>query len=127
MAADHPLAASPTSASATASTCPISSPHQEYGVRHLLELATRGRARRLAPVLEADSFEMMRRYVLYERVISFDIPIGLRRRPRASSSARFPSATSARHPPAGQLRGRTLPVASAKFALQLAAAFEALA
>ena len=52
-------------------------PSRDYGVRHLLELATRGRSRRLDPVVEADSFEMMRQYVLHERVVSFQIPIGL--------------------------------------------------
>ena len=72
----------------TASTCRTWCPSEEYGVRHLLELATHGRSRRLAPVIEADSFEMMRQYVLYERIVSFQIPIGL------------PADPQPRHPPA---------------------------
>ena len=77
-------------------------------------------------MLEADSFEMMRQYVLYEQAIGFQIPIGLRpsRNPRLVVRE-----ISARDLPPGllllgQQRGRTLPVASAKFSLQLAAALD---
>ncbi len=125
MAADHPLARQPALRLRDCLDMPHMVPSDEYGVRHLLELATHGRSRRLAPVIEADSFEMMRRYVLYERVVSFQIPIGL-----PSDDPRF----AIRALPAadirtgllllGQLRGRTLPVASAKFGLQLAAALD---
>jgi DNA-binding transcriptional LysR family regulator len=125
MAADHPLARRQGLRLRDCLDVPHMVPSEEYGVRHLLELATHGRSRRLAPVVEADSFEMMRQYVLYERVVSFQIPIGL-----PVSDSRL----AIRELPArdirtgllllGQLRGRTLPVASAKFALQLAAALE---
>ena len=78
-------------------------------------------------MVEADSFEMMREYVLHERVVSFQIPIGL---PGARPAPRRARDRRPRHPPGllllGQMRGRTLPVASAKFALQLAAALEAI-
>lgn len=126
MAADHPLAAKPDLRLRDCLDVPHIVPSQEYGVRHLLDLATRGRSRRLNPVLEADSFEVMRQYVLYEQVIGFEIPIGLRpsRNPRLVVRE-----VSARDLPPGllllgQQRGRTLPVASAKFSLQLAAALD---
>ena len=125
MAADHPLAGKPDLRLRDCLDVPHMVPSDDYGVRHLLELATHGRSRRLAPVIEADSFEMMRQYVLYERVVSFQIPIGL-----PSADPRFVIRTL----PAGdirtgllllgQLRGRALPVASAKFGLQLAAALD---
>lgn len=125
MASDHPLAGKPDLRLRDCLDGPHMVPSDEYGVRHLLELATHGRSRRLAPVIEADSFEMMRQYVLYERVVSFQIPIGL-----PAADPRF----TIRALPAGdirtgllllgQLRGRTLPVASAKFGLQLAAALD---
>jgi hypothetical protein len=103
-------------------------PTEDYGVRHLLELATRGRSRRLNPVVEADSFEMMREYVLHEGVVSFQIPIGLRPAHDARLVIRELAPRDIR--PGllllGQMRGRTLPVASAKFAQQLAAALEAI-
>ena len=69
---------------------------------------------------------MMRQYVLYERVVSFQIPIGL-----PASDPRLvirPLPVRDIRPGLlllGQMRGRTLPVASAKFALQLAAALGA--
>ena len=70
-------------------------------------------------MIEADSFEMMRQYVLHERVVSFQIPIGLRAEPDPRLVVRE---LPVRDLPAGllllgQMRGRTLPVASAKFAL----------
>jgi hypothetical protein len=73
----HTLAARPNLRLHDCLDMPHVVPSEEYGVRHLLELATRGRYRRIAPVVEADSFEMMREYVLYEQVVSFQIPIGL--------------------------------------------------
>jgi DNA-binding transcriptional LysR family regulator len=128
MAADHPLAVKPDLRLRDCLTVPHVIPSRDYGVRHLLEAATRNRSHHLDPVVEADSFEMMREYVLHEHVVSFQIPIGL-------LPARDPRLVvrelPARDLPAGllllgQMRGRTLPVASAKFALQLTAALEAI-
>jgi DNA-binding transcriptional LysR family regulator len=128
MAADHPLADRPGLRLRDCLAVAHVVPSAEYGVRHLLELATHGRSRRLDPVIEADSFEMMRQYVLYERAVSFQIPIGLRPAPDSRLVVRELPARDVR--PGllllGQMRGRTLPVASAKFALQLAAALEAI-
>ncbi|GGO37092.1 LysR family transcriptional regulator [Gemmobacter aquaticus] len=127
MAADHPLAQKPGLRLRDCLGVPHVIPSAEYGVRHLLELATRGRSRGLSPVVEADSFELMRRYVLYEKAVCFQIPIGLqpggdpRLVVRELDKRDLPVGTLL----LGQLRGRTLPVASAKFAHQLAAALEA--
>jgi DNA-binding transcriptional LysR family regulator len=126
MANDHPLAGRPALRLRDCLAVPHVVPSPGYGVRHLLELATRGRARRLDPVLEADSFELMRQYVLHEHVVGFQIPIGLTPSPDSRLTVR-PVAARDLQPGLlllGQLRGRTLPVASAKFALQLAAALE---
>ena len=128
MAADHPLAVKPDLRLRDCLTVPHVIPSRDYGVRHLLEAATRDRSHHLDPVVEADSFEMMREYVLHEHVVSFQIPIGL-------LPARDPRLVvrelPARDLPAGllllgQMRGRALPVASAKFAVQLTAALEAI-
>jgi hypothetical protein len=127
MAADHPLATRAGLRLHHGLDLPHVVPSEEYGVRHLLELATRGRSRRLAPVVEADSFEMMRAYVLCEQVVSFQIPIGL---PAADPRLVVRPLPERDIRPGllllGQMRGRTLPVASAKFALRLATAFEGL-
>ena len=126
MTADHPLAARQNLRLHDCLDVPHIVPSEQYGVRHLLEFATRGRSRRLAPVVEADSFELMRQYVLYERVVSFQIPIGL---PTADPRLVIRTLPERDIRPGllllGQMRGRTLPVASAKFALQLASALEA--
>ncbi|WP_417720087.1 LysR family transcriptional regulator [Salipiger sp.] len=123
MAADHPLAGRDVLRLRDCLAMPHVVPSQEYGVRHLMELATRRRGYRLDPVLEADSFELMRQYVLHEKVLSFQIPIGLPTedprlvvRPLASGDV-DPGLLLV-----GQMRGRTLPVATAKFAQRIAAA-----
>jgi DNA-binding transcriptional LysR family regulator len=126
MAADHPLAKKSELRLRDCLAVPHVVPAREYGVRHLLEFATRGKSRRLDPVLEADSFEMMRQYVLHERAVSFQIPIGLL--PMRDSRI-VVREIPARDLPTGllllgQTRGRTLPVATARFALQLASALE---
>ncbi|MBE9640213.1 LysR family transcriptional regulator [Salipiger mangrovisoli] len=102
-------------------------PSPEYGVRHLLEQATHGRSLSLRPVVEADSFELMRQYALYEQIIGFQIPIGI---PAVSGSGLVvrPIHRDDIEPGLlllGQMRGRTLPVASAKFAQQIARALQA--
>ncbi|WP_138470058.1 LysR family transcriptional regulator [Poseidonocella sp. HB161398] len=101
-------------------------PSQEYGVRHLLEKATRGRSMSLRPVLEADSFDLMRQYVLYEEVVGFQIPIGIPPTSRSGLVLRplHPGDIDPGLLLLGQMRGRTLPVASAKFAQQIARALQ---
>ena len=101
-------------------------PSVKYGVRHLMDFAARRSSRRVSPVVETESFEMIRHYVLHENVIGFQIPIGLRDR---GDGALVFRPISERDLPAGnlilgQMRGRTLPVASARFAMQLAAALK---
>ncbi|MCR8547428.1 LysR family transcriptional regulator [Salipiger sp. P9] len=126
LSTDHPLAGQEVLRLRDCLVSPHVIPTREYGVRHLLEMATRGRSLSLDPVIEADSFELMRQYVLYERVVGFQIPIGL-------LPASDPRLVVRRIHPAdidpgllliGQMRGRTLPVATAKFAQQIARAME---
>ncbi|MEM9783345.1 MAG: LysR family transcriptional regulator [Pseudomonadota bacterium] len=99
-------------------------PTNAYGVRHVLEQATRRMSRQLAPVAESSSFEFMRHYVRHERAVGFQIPIGLRADANEPLAVREIDARDV--PPGhlllGQRRGRTLPVASARFALRLSAA-----
>lgn len=126
LAADHPLAEKPDLRLHDCLDVPHVVPSEEYGVRYLLDLAVRGRSRKLDPVVEADSFEMMRQYVLHEHAISFQIPIGLL--PSVDSQLVVRRLPERDVRPGllllGQMRGRTLPVASAKFAQQVALALE---
>lgn len=98
-------------------------PSQDYGVRHLLNRAVRGKSYALDPVVEADSFELMREYVLQEDALSFQIPIGVLPRRNNDLAVRpiDPDDVAPGLLIIGQLKGRTLPVASAKFAQQIAA------
>jgi DNA-binding transcriptional LysR family regulator len=126
MSRNHPMAGEEVLRLRDCLAQPHVVPSMEYGERHLLEQATRGRSRQLDPVLEADSFELMRQYVPQESVIGFQIPIGvipgldprLVVRPIDARDIR-PGLLLV-----GQLRGRTLPVATSRFAMQIAAALE---
>lgn len=128
MSRDHPLAAEPVLRLRDCLARRHIAPTREYGVRHLLEMATRGRSLGLDPVMEADSFELMRQYVLREAVIGFQIPIGLgpglddrlvvrRIDPRDIAPGLLL---------VGQMRGRTLPVPTAKFAQQVSSALDSV-
>lgn len=123
---DHPLAAKDELRLRDCLNHPHIAPEASYGVRHLLDFAARRIGRHLDPVIETESFELIRHYVRHEKVIGFQIPIGLRS-PADGSLAFRPIA--GRDMPAaslilGHMRGRTLPVAAARFAMQLAAALE---
>lgn len=120
MADDHPLAAQ--AGPVRLRDClahPHVLPSAEYGVRHLLEMATRRASTPLRPAVESGSFEFMRHYVLEERAVGFQIPIGLAPENTPRLAIRE---VSQRDAPAGRLflghmRGRALPVASARFAM----------
>jgi len=122
MRPDHPLAKNDEIRLRDCLDTPHVAPSAKYGVRHLMDFAARRGTRRVSPILETESFELIRHYVLHESVIGFQIPIGLRD-PGDGSLVFRP--ISERDLPAGnlilgQMRGRTLPVASARFAMQLA-------
>ncbi|MES2915140.1 MAG: LysR family transcriptional regulator [Pseudomonadota bacterium] len=127
MRADHPLAAEKELRLRDCLDAPHVAPSTSYGVRHLLDFAARRGSRRVMPVVETESFELIRHYVMHEQVIGFQIPIGLT---GLNDPGMVLRPISERDLPLGslilgQMRGRTLPVASARFAMQLAAALEA--
>lgn len=131
MSADHPLADRDTLRLSECVAYPLAMPTLPYGVRHLLDIAALSAAVRLDPIIESDSFEFLRNHAVAENIISFQIPIGISDSTMTGTMVSRPLDT--RDVPAGilymgQLRGRTLPVASARFAAQisqtLAAQFE---
>ena len=101
-------------------------PSAAYGVRNLLELAAAGKGRTLRPIVETESFDLIRHYVSCENAVGFQIPIGLS--PEKQISIAHAPLSEKDIPMGrlllGQMKGRTLPVASAKFSQQLAAALE---
>jgi DNA-binding transcriptional LysR family regulator len=123
MAADHPLAGQEVIRLRDCMRFPMALPTEIYGVRHLIDLALVRSSATLHPMVEADSFDFLRHYPRQERIISFQIPIGL---PRAQAGqalvdqALVDRPLDTRDVPPGrlylcQLRSRTLPVAAAKF------------
>jgi hypothetical protein len=101
---------------------PISLPTAQYGVRHLLDIAVQSSSLRLEPVVESDSFEFLRNHSVAENIVTFQIPIGLSDPRMTRDFVTRP--LDKRDVPAGvlymgQLKGRTLPVAAARFAAQI--------
>ena len=99
-------------------------PSSQYGVRHLLELASARKGYLLTPVVETESFELIRHFVSHENAVGFQIPVGLNPHERSGITHR---PLSDKDLPAGQLilgqrKGRVLPVASGKFSQQIIAA-----
>jgi DNA-binding transcriptional LysR family regulator len=99
-------------------------PSSQYGVRHLLELAAARKGYLLTPVVETESFELIRHFVSHENAVGFQIPVGLNPHERSGIAQR---PLSDKDLPAGRLilgqrKGRVLPVASGKFSQQIIAA-----
>ncbi|SEM45026.1 DNA-binding transcriptional regulator, LysR family [Gemmobacter aquatilis] len=122
MAADHPLAAQSVIRLRECQQYPIALPTVQYGVRHLIDHALLRSSVRLRVVVDSDNFEFLRHYPAQEHLISFQIPIGLAATPQPEGIVSRP--VDPRDIPEGrlylcQLRGRTLPVAAAKFAAQI--------
>ncbi len=123
----HPLAAQDVLRLRDCARYPVALPGLRYGVRHLIDLALRRSSIVLDVVIEADSFEFLRRYPANDDTVSFQIPIGLPRSVGPDPIVTRPLDT--RDVPEGliylcQLRGRTLAVAAAKFAAQLERALD---
>lgn len=126
MAEDHPLARKPELRLRDCLNYPHIAPSAEYGVRSLLDAAAKRIGRQVSPVLETESFELIRHYVQTERTIGFQIPIGLNA-DRQSGLAVRPIDSRDVAPGVlllGQQRGRSLPVASFRFAMQLGKALQ---
>lgn len=99
-------------------------PARQFGVRVLLDQAAQRLGRKLEPVLETDSFDMVRHFAAFGQCIGFQIPIGLNTRARPDL-AFVPIAlqdVQGGELFLGHLKGRTLPVAALKFASQIVTA-----
>jgi DNA-binding transcriptional LysR family regulator len=128
MRRDNPLAAQTDVRLRDCLDHPHVLPSAPYGVRVLLEMGAKRGSRPLRPSVETDSFDFMRHYVRHENAVAFQIPIGLHMRDDDSVVSR---PLSTRDVPAGSLflgqqRGRSLPVASARFAQGLTRTLETL-
>ncbi|MET3611850.1 DNA-binding transcriptional LysR family regulator [Rhizobium aquaticum] len=128
MGQGHPLAAKEVLRLSDCLSYPIALPTAPYGVRHLIDMAMQTASARVEPVIESDSFEFLRNHAVAENILSFQIPIGLSQ--QTSTGELISRPIDRRDVPAGvlymgQLKGRTLPVAAARFAAQLSASLAA--
>lgn len=126
MHADHPLVQKDVVRLSECLGSQIALPTSQYGVRHLLELAVRKSSLDLEAAVQSDSFEFLRHYVCNERMLSFQLPIGLPALGSDPFLVHRPIDT--RDVPAGflyfgQMHNRTLPVAAARFAMQMQETF----
>lgn len=121
MAADHPLSAKKVVRLRDCADYPVGLPTHRFGVRRLIDVAQSRMSFRLAPVVESDSFEFLRNYPLWENLLTFQIPIGLPPQDALRAGQLQHRPVDVRDVPEGvlhlgQLRGRILPVAAARFA-----------
>ncbi len=124
MRTDHPLAAQARLGLADCAACPVALPDATLGTRQLLDDAAARLDLCFDIAAESNSFEMLRAMVLRAKLVSFQIEIGrpmedadLRLAARPIDAGDIPQA----HLVLCQLRGRSLPVAAARFAEVLAA------
>ena len=121
MSASHPLA---TSGSVRLRDCfryPVALPDKSLAIRHLLDAALARNLLRVDMQIESGSLEFLRNYALRENVISFQISSGI---PLSNKEIHARPIDERDLAPIqiilGQLRGRSLSIAAAKFADQLA-------
>ncbi|MGJ8679366.1 LysR family transcriptional regulator [Paraglaciecola sp.] len=124
---DHPLAIKSKIKLSDCIEYPLALPTKEYGLRQILDRKANRAFYKLEPVIESDSFEFLRYEASLGKCVTFQIEVGL---PKDLS---FMNMTAIKIdeqdlPPGevyvGQLKGRTLPVAAAKFAQQLVSTLE---
>lgn len=130
MCDSHPLASRKKLRLSDCFEHPLALPSTPIGVRALLEAAFTRRGVKVSPVVESDSFEFLRQFVLMSpkaNAIAFQIPIGL---PSAEAGGGLTLLELDKRDlmPGrvylAQLRGRVLPIAAARFVDRVARVFE---
>jgi DNA-binding transcriptional LysR family regulator len=120
---DHPLATRELLRLRDCALFPLALPDRSFGGRQMLEEATARSSHPFEAAVEANSFELLRNYVRFEQAITFQIEVGapqvLHRRHGLVARPIDPRDVAPGLLAIGQLRGRALPVAAAKFADQL--------
>ncbi|PCI06110.1 MAG: hypothetical protein COB78_03420 [Hyphomicrobiales bacterium] len=114
----HPLASQKTVRLYECVDYPLLLPSQPSGVRHLLEGSAARLGLNLRSAVSANNLQFLQEYALNDDHISFDIPINLPL--NMNERDKLSIAIDSRDVPpgflfVGHLRGRTLPVAAARF------------
>ncbi|MDU0353956.1 LysR substrate-binding domain-containing protein [Paraglaciecola aquimarina] len=124
---DHELAGRKTIKLSECLEYPLALPTKQYGLRQILDRKADRAFYKLKPAIESDSFEFLRYKASLGKCITFQIEVGL---PKDLS---FMNMTAIKVDEndlphgevyVGQLKGRTLPVAAARFAQQLVSTLE---
>jgi DNA-binding transcriptional LysR family regulator len=120
MRQDHPLEGDGPIRLRDCFAHPVAMPDASLAIRHLLDAALARKRLRMNMQIESSSLEFLRNYVLREHVLSFQISVGIpleipELHSRPIDERDMPQIDIV----LGQLRGRTLPIAAAKFADQL--------
>lgn len=119
----HPLASSKTLRLRDCLAYPLALPASPYGGRQLLDKAFVQRSIQAIPAIESNSFEFLRAQVLMDQSITFQIPIGI---PASSEVLKLVVRKLDKRDVSGgflfvgQRPDRSLPVAAARFADQIA-------
>ncbi len=116
-AKDHPLAGKPSVRLSECLAYPMALPTRANGVRHLLELAARRMAVDLPVMLESDSETLLLETIHRSDAVTVQIPIGIHKRSMAelAHSVLDKRDVGVGRLMLGHLKGRHLPVASARF------------
>ncbi|WMS44004.1 LysR family transcriptional regulator [Acuticoccus sp. MNP-M23] len=124
---DHPLAAEASLRLPACLEYPMALPARPYAVRNLLESAADRIGVRIEATVETESYIFLRNYVAMGETLGFEIKLGLQDIESVGLVSRpldlGPNGSGLLH--VAQLRGRTLPVSSAKFADQITAILSA--
>jgi hypothetical protein len=121
MSRDHPLAGEGPVRLRDCFQFPVALPDRSLAIRHLLDAALARRQLSVDMRIESSSLEFLRNYALREQVLSFQVVSGI---PADTRGLAVRPIDARDLDPIrivlGQLRGRPLPIAAAKFADQLA-------
>ncbi len=118
----HPLASKTTVSLSDCLEFPLALPTAQYGVRKTMDALADHLSTRLQPMIEADSYVLLQKYVAGSDAIGFELQIGVQK--RADSGLLSRPLKHSRGAPGllrlVHLKGRILPVAAARFAQQIA-------
>jgi len=115
---DHPLAGKETVRLSECLAYPMALPTRANGVRHLLELAARRMSIELPVIVESDSETLLLETIHRGDAITMQIPIGIHKRSMSGEVAHCvidSRDVGVGRLMLGHLKGRHLPVASARF------------
>lgn len=121
MAAGHPLARKPVLRLRDCVEWPLAAPSRAFGGRRMLERAAVRLSLELKPAIVSNSFEFLKSLARRSRMLTFQLSVGA---PAEGEEGLVSRPIAARDMPPGslllcQLRGRILPIAASRFAMQV--------